>query len=74
MWTQASLSLHHVWDDVLWRATAIWQDDDVTEPVVLNLSGRAPVGGLESPYALLAAALLALERELQHQGADSPAG
>lgn len=74
MWTQVSLSLHHVWDDVLWRATAIWQEDDQVEPVTLSLSGRAAAGGLESPASLLAAALDALERELRRGGSTLPLG
>lgn len=65
MWTQVSLSLHHVWDDALWRATCIWEEDETTEPVVLNLYGRAPVGGLESPTAMLERALQAMQAELK---------
>jgi hypothetical protein len=73
MWTQTSLSLHHVWEDLLWRAVCIWQDDDVTEPVVLSLSGRCSAAGLESPAALLNAALCSLERELASRS-DDPRG
>jgi hypothetical protein len=74
MWTQVSLSLHHVWEDVLWRAVAIWQDDQVSEPVTLCVDGRADARGLESPDSLLLVALTALQDELarSRRGPEGP--
>ena len=67
MWTQVSLSLHHVWEDVLWRATAIWDDGAGTDPVVLSLAGRASASANDSPAGLLESALAALDRELERE-------
>jgi len=63
MWTSISLNCHQVWDQVMWSATAIWVQDDVSEPIVLTKSGVVPVGDNEQPATLLKAAVAALERE-----------
>lgn len=61
MWISVSLSLHPLWDDLQWRAVAIWQDDDASEPVVLTHSGTTPLGDEMSPQRILAKAVQALE-------------
>jgi len=63
MWSSVHLSTTQVWDSVLWTVTATWRDDDVSEPVALVKSGQAPLYDLDSPLAILRAALQALERE-----------
>jgi len=53
MWTNVSLNCTIVWDDCLWRMTAIWQETAEDEPIMLERSGRVPLGGDTSPrYAL----------------------
>lgn len=64
MWTTVTLSTHQVWEDCLWRVTAIWTDDDVSAPVVLQREGRAALGADDGPEDLLAAALSAFGREI----------
>jgi hypothetical protein len=61
MWTHVSLNCERVWDDVLWRVVAIWQEDDGADPVVMEKSGRGPLGALDGPDAILGAAVAALE-------------
>lgn len=65
MWTAISLSATHVWDDVLWHATATWRDDPDDEGIVLVLAGRAPLHGVDSPSEILAAAARAFEVEAE---------
>lgn len=61
MWISVHLECHVVWDDVLWRCTAIWQDEDGSEPVVLEKHGRCPSDPDGGPDAVLAAAASALK-------------
>jgi hypothetical protein len=63
MWTAISLSATHVWDDVLWHATATWKDDLDDDGIVLVLAGRAPLHGQDSPTEILLAATRAFEVE-----------
>lgn len=63
MLTHLHLTAHVVWDDVLWQVIAIYQDSADGESVTLHHSGRAPLDGEDSPQAVLAAAVRALERE-----------
>jgi len=60
MWTAASLTLTHVWDDVLWRLTASWQDDQESEVVVLVREGSAPLRGAETPVEQMRTVLAAI--------------
>lgn len=66
MWVSVRLSSHQVWDEVLWSAIAVWQEDDDQEPIVLTKEGRAPLGEHEDPASLLVASLSAI----QAPGAD----
>jgi hypothetical protein len=63
MWTAASISATTTWEEVLWRASCTWRDEADAEPVILALSGRAPLGDDDGPVAMLRAALRALEHE-----------
>lgn len=60
MWSQVQISTFQVWDDLQWRATAIWQDDPDQEPIVLAKSGTCPIGDADSPEAVLRAVVSAL--------------
>jgi hypothetical protein len=71
MWSSVHLSTTQVWDSVLWTVTATWRDDDTTEPVALVKSGQAPLYDLDSPLAILRAALQSLERESEWFSASS---
>lgn len=62
MWTHISLNVHVVWDDALWSVTALYQDDQESEPIALSKSGRASLEGVEDPDGILAVAVRALER------------
>jgi hypothetical protein len=61
MWTHVSLNLDIVWEDVLWRALAIWQEDEHSEPVVLEKGGRVPLPADGGPDEALYAAVRALQ-------------
>jgi hypothetical protein len=63
MWSAVSITTTQVWEEVLWHATATWRDDDAAEPVVLVLSGRAPLHDLADPTEMLRAAVRAMEIE-----------
>lgn len=63
MWTNVSLNCTIVWDDCLWRMTAIWQEGPEDEPVMLEKSGRVPLGSDTSPRNALRRAVVAMERE-----------
>lgn len=73
MWTHVSLNAEIVWDDVLWRAVALWQDDDAAEPVVMEKSGRVPVGADATPEAALYRAALAMQSATAVRAAWVPA-
>lgn len=60
MWVAIHLNCHQVWDEVLWSVTATWRDDEASEPVTIQRSGRAAVGGLERLEDLLDASVRAL--------------
>lgn len=60
MFTEFTLRCQVVWDDVLWRVVAVWTDDQGSEPVVLEKSGRAPLDGAEGPDDVMAAAIRAM--------------
>lgn len=62
MWTHVSLNCEIVWDDALYRVLAIWQESAEVEPVVLERSGRVPLGGDATPRGALKAAVAALSR------------
>lgn len=64
MLTHVSLSLHLVWEDVLWSVVALYEDGDGSDPVAIYRSGRAPVGAEDSPQALLQAAVHAMTFEI----------
>lgn len=66
MWTNVTLTVVEVWDDLHWWVTATWQDSAEAEPVVLGKSGVCPRRDAEAPTALLRAGLRALEEALQH--------
>lgn len=69
MWTHISLNVQIVWDDALWRQVAVWQEDDGAEPVVIERSGRVPLGSDRSPGAtLLACARSAVRAEAVDAG------
>lgn len=53
MWSHISLNAEVVWDDALWRFIAIWQDDDVSDAVTLEKSGRVPLRGDRHPEEIL---------------------
>lgn len=61
MWTHVSLNVDIVWEEVLYRCVAIWQEQPGLEPVCLEKSGRTalPPGG--GPDEALAAAARALQ-------------
>jgi hypothetical protein len=63
MWTHISLNVDIVWEDVLWREVAIWQDDDAGEPVALEKGGRVPLGADRTPEGALAVAIAAARSE-----------
>lgn len=63
MLTHLHLTAHVVWDDVLWQVIAVYQDGADSQTVALEHSGRAPLDGEDSPQAVLAAAVRALERQ-----------
>jgi hypothetical protein len=73
MWTHLSLNVEVVWDDVLYRLIAIWQDHDAAEPVVLEKGGRAPLGDDRSPEGAMRAALAASAAELGQERPGVPA-
>ena len=66
MWTHVHLECHIVWDDVLWAVSAVWADEDSSEPVVMVKRGRCPIGADSGPDA----ALLAAARALQGQALE----
>jgi hypothetical protein len=70
MWTNVSLNLTIVWDDALWRMTAIWQEDSETEPVMLEKSGRVSLSGDTSPRHALQRAVESLAREIRPEPVD----
>jgi len=63
MWTHLSLNVEVVWDDALYRLLAIWQDDDASEPVVIEKGGRVPLGSDDSPEGICATVARAVEAE-----------
>jgi hypothetical protein len=69
VFTTTTLITHQVWDEVIWSATAVWDDGSGAEPARLSVSGRAPAGDDDSPIGLLTAALQAMR--LQHLARDS---
>lgn len=52
MWTNMHLSVQVVWDQALYHATAIWQDDADSDPVTLTASGQTAVSPWDSPGAV----------------------
>jgi hypothetical protein len=70
MWTNVALNLTIVWDDALWRMTAIWQESAEDEPVMLEKSGRVSLSGDTSPRNALKRAVAALDREVQPEPPD----
>lgn len=73
MWTHVSLNVEIVWDDALWRAVSIWQDDDVSEPIVMEKSGRVPLGADTTPENALYRATLAMQSAPAARAAWVPA-
>lgn len=73
MFTNVHLALHPVWDDLLWSATAIWDEGDGTAPVVLSKTGQVPLRGVDSPHDMLALAVAALSDEM-HLASDELLG
>lgn len=63
MWTNLTLTIHPVWEDLHWSATATWQDDDAAEPVTLHQTGVTPARGLKDPEQLFRAAVAALQHQ-----------
>lgn len=64
MWTSLSTTATLLWEECLWWVAATWQDDAVSEPVVLHRSGRAPLSGADDPLQILRVVVDALEREM----------
>jgi len=64
MFTTTTLITHRVWDEVLWSATAVWDDGSGAEPARLYASGRAPLGADDTPTALLTAAVGAMRSQV----------
>jgi hypothetical protein len=62
MWTHATLTVHIVWEEVLWEARALWQDSLEEPPIVLEKSGRVALPADGSPAAALKAAAEAMTR------------
>lgn len=73
MWTSVSTTATTLWDEVLWWVAATWQDDAVSEPVVIHKSGRGPLHGADDPRSILYVVLQALERELEDAGSPPAA-
>jgi len=61
MWTHVSVNAHIVWDDALFSLVAVWQDDEISEPVALERRGRVPLDGDDGPQHVLRRVLRALE-------------
>lgn len=62
MWVSVSLQAVIVWEEVEWRATAVWQDTPDGEHVVMEKRGRVPLppdGGPDEALVAAAAALVA---------------
>lgn len=59
MWTHVSLQAHIVWEDVLWQAILIWEEDDPESRVTLEKSGRVPLPADGGPEDALSAAVAA---------------
>jgi len=73
MWTHVSLNAEIVWEDVLWRAVALWQDSDTDEPIVMEKSGRVALGADATPEAALYRAVLAMQSAPAARGPWVPA-
>lgn len=73
MWTNVSLNCTIVWDDALWRMSAVWQEGPEDEPVLLQKEGRVSLGGDTSPRNALRRACAAMEREIAAPYGDPPA-
>jgi len=67
MFTHVSLNLELVWDDILWRLVAVWQEDDAAEPVVLEKAGRVAAGTDRSPEVL---AFLCAQRAMREAASE----
>jgi hypothetical protein len=63
MFQTVTLRCQIVWEDVLWTVLAVWQEDDASEPIVMEKSGRCSLGGDSGPDAVLSAAVAALQGE-----------
>lgn len=64
MWSHVHLEVHVVWDDLLWSARAIWDDDDAGPPVVLERSGRCAAQGADQVQDILLAAARSMSHEI----------
>jgi hypothetical protein len=53
MWTHVSLNAEIVWEDVIWRAILVWEDEAGGDPVVLEKSGRVHLGADGTPEEAL---------------------
>ena len=63
MWTHVSLHVHIVWQEAIWSASAVWQDDPSEQPVTMSKSGRVSLGADTGPDAALLAAARALQAQ-----------
>ncbi len=59
MWTHASFNVELVWETVLWRMVAIWQEAPGVDPVVLERSGSVQAPADDGPLECLAAGIAA---------------
>jgi len=73
MWTSLSTTATLLWEEVLWWVAATWQDDAVSEPVVIHRSGRANLNGADDPRTILYVVLQALEADLKREGSPPAA-
>jgi hypothetical protein len=74
MWTHVSLNLTLVWEEVLYTALAIWQDDLEADQVVMRKSGRVALPADGGPDEALAAVVADLAAAKAHPNPWTPAG
>lgn len=60
VWDHVSLNIDIVWQDALWRSTAVFIEEEGAEPIVLQKAGRVPLPGDSGPDEALIAVLRAL--------------
>lgn len=66
MWTHVSFNVELVWETVLWRMVAIWQEAPGVDPVVLEKSGSVQAPADDGPIECLSAAIAAAASQ-QHR-------